>query len=85
MLLEHIKGVSLVKSHQAARFEAAISVIGMRIAHLSCLHAKERGQAQPNLARIAELNAEINQQTDEQEGLQPGNTARIEQLLAGNE
>ena len=57
----------------------------MRIAHLSCMRAQEKGQAQPNLVRIDEFAAEINQRTDEQEALQPGNTARIEQLLAGDE
>ncbi len=74
-----------MRNHQAARYEAAVGVLGMRIAHLSGMRAQEKGQAQPNVVRIAEFAAEINQWSDEQEALQPGNTARIEQLLAGDE
>jgi len=69
---------------RVASMEAAVEVVGMKIAELSAqLNCEEKSNA-PDDARIDEFLKKISKLRELQEDLTPENTDRVQAILAGN-
>jgi len=64
--------------------EAAVEVVGMRIAELSAQLDSEENSENPDNDRIAEFLNKISELRELQEDLTPEDTVRVQAILAGN-
>lgn len=71
-----------VSNQEAARYQAAVSCLGQRIARLSARLAEERARDQRDDASIAALSDQREGLTDMQESLEPSDVAGIDRILA---
>jgi len=69
---------------RVASMEAAVDVVGMRIAELSAQLYDCRKSDAADKGRIAEILNKISRLRELQEDLEPGDTERVEAILAGN-
>jgi len=70
--------------HRVASMEAAVEVVGMRIAELSAQLDSEENSENPDDGRIEEFLNKISELRELQEDLTPEDTVRVQAILDGN-